>query len=113
MRPRFAASSALLACLALTSAPAVAATAPSVAWFQRTEHSLMDAIAKGDHAPWQRVLDPGFRITDEEGNVLGGAALLDFMRGLPPGLAGTIAVRELTVDDRGAFAVVRFLADET
>lgn len=112
MRARTA---ALLLSIAAGPALAVEPGTPKAeaAWFQATEQAMYDAIAKGDHAPWQRVLDPTFQITGEEGEVLTGAALLDSMHGLPPGLSGSITVRELTVQDYGTFAIVRFLTDET
>jgi len=95
------------------AAPVTNAASADAAWFQSTEQSLFDAIATGDHGPWERVLDPTFVITGEEGEVLTREALLDSMHGLPPPLTGKITVRELTVQDYGSFAIVRFLADET
>ncbi len=87
--------------------------APSQAWFQQTEQALMDAVALGDKSLWERVLDPAFVATSEEGEVVDRKALLDSLRGLPPGLSGHIAVRELTVQEFPTFAVVRYLADES
>jgi hypothetical protein len=52
-------------------------------------------------------------MTTEEGEVLGKAPFLEALGPLPPGLKGAITVRDLTVDERPAFAVVRFLADES
>ena len=85
---------------------------PAAAWFQSTEQALMDAVATGDKAVWERVLDDGFVATSEEGEVIPRLELLAGLRGLPPGLSGGIAVQELTVQDLGDVAVVRFLADE-
>jgi hypothetical protein len=89
-----------------------AASAETVAWFQKTEQGLMDSVAVGDKGPFDRVLDEGAVITSEEGEVTDRKQLLDSLRGLPPGLKGSIAVRELTVQEFPAFAVVRYLADE-
>src|SRR5262245_28018399 len=83
-----------------------------VPWFQETEQALMDAIAIGDKAPWDRVMDPRAVITTEEGEVITKADFLKNLRPLPAGLTGGIAVKELTVEEFGAIAVVRFLADE-
>jgi hypothetical protein len=94
------------------ASPPVAAAAGSDAWFQSTEQALMDAIGVGDRTPWQRAIDPAFVLTSEEGEVLDGAHLLDSLRGLPAGLSGSIAVRELTVSRFAGTAIVRFLADE-
>lgn len=35
-------------------------------WFRRTEQALMDAIGRGDRAPWERVADPTFVLTTQE-----------------------------------------------
>lgn len=72
----------------------------------------MDSIAKGDKSLWLQVLDPSFATTSEEGEVMTRQQLLDDLRPLPPGLTGSIAVKELTVNEFPDFAVVRFLADE-
>lgn len=87
--------------------------AETVKWFQTTEQSLMDAVASGDKAVWERVLDDAFVMTSEEGEVLPREQLLKDMRPLPAGLSGKISVKELTVQEFPTFAVVRYLADET
>ena len=93
--------------------PRAAAAGDSArAWFQKTEQALMDAIAAGDKAVWDRVLDEGCLYTSEEGRVLTKQELLKELTGLPPGLTGTINVEELTVQEFPAFAIVRFLANE-
>jgi len=84
----------------------------TIACFQSTEQSLMDAVASGDAAPWTRVMDDRCIVTTEEGAVQTKAAFLKDVRPLPRGLAGTITVKELTVDEFPAFAIVRYLADE-
>jgi hypothetical protein len=91
--------------------PAVT-SAETQRWFQATEQELMDSIARGDKGPWQRVLDPSFVSTSEEGEVMTKQQFLDDLRPLPQGLIGSIAVKELTVQELPGFAVVRFLADE-
>jgi len=87
--------------------------ASTTAWFQRTEQQLMDAIAVGDKAVWDRVMDERAVVTTEEGEVVSRDAFLKDLRPLPPGLTGAIVVKELTVDQRPGFAIVRFLADES
>src|SRR4249920_3138540 len=67
-----------------------------VAWFQETEQALMNAIAVGDKAPWEGVLDPRAVITTEEGDVITKADFLKNLRPLPQGLAGGIEVKELS-----------------
>ncbi len=81
--------------------------------FQALEQSLMDAVAIGDKAAWDRAMDVSCIVTSEEGEVMTKAAFLKALAPLPPGLKGSIVVRELTVQPFPAFAVVRFLADES
>ena len=57
-------------------------------------------------------MDPTYVVTSEEGEVIDRARFLDELRALPAGLKGSITVRDLTVQEFPAFAVVRFLADE-
>lgn len=91
---------------------------PSVAsdslteYFQRTEQSLVDAVAVGDRAVWDAVLDDKCVLTTEEGEVLDKQSLLKQLTGLPPGLSGSIQVTDLTVQNLGGFAVVRFRLNE-
>lgn len=86
--------------------------AETTRWFRATEQQLMDAVAKGDRAVWDRVMDPACVITTEEGQVLGKARFLDELRPMPAGLTGDISVQDLTVQQIENMAVVRFLADE-
>jgi hypothetical protein len=72
----------------------------------------MDAIAAGNKAAWDRVLDDSCVMTTEEGQVVNKRQFIADLRPLPSGLSGGIAVRELTVQHFPEFAVVRFLADE-
>lgn len=87
--------------------------APPTAWFQSTEQSLVDAIAKGDKAVWEHVLDDSCIYTSEEGQVLTKKELLNEMSGLPPGLSGRIKVEELAVQQLPTTAIVRFVANES
>ena len=99
--------------LALTATMARAAdSAADVRWFQDTEQALMDAIAAGDRRTWDRIMDAGCIVTSEEGEVIARDRFLKDLRPLPLGLSGQIVVRDLTVQEFSAFAVVRFLADE-
>ena len=81
-------------------------------WFRATEQKLMDAIAKGDKAVWDKVMDPNCEHTTEEGQVLPKEQFLAQLRPLPPGLAGDISVQDLTVQPYQDTAIVRFIADE-
>src|SRR4029450_13355521 len=108
MRSILATSAVLLA----TPARAAPLPRPTVAEFQALEQSLMDAVAAGDKAVWERALADEYVLTSEEGQVLPKKELLADFNGLPPGLQGRITVRDLTVQDAGDTAVVRYLADE-
>jgi len=99
--------------VALAAAGAGTASPATVQWFQTTEQALMDAIAVGDKAVWERVLDPECVITGEEGEVLTRAQFLDSLGPLPAGLSGRIVVKDLSVQEFPAFALVRYLADES
>lgn len=110
----------VLMTLLIFSAPAGAASAkldqpanhPAKDWFQSTEQALMDSIATGDKAVWDRVLDENCIYTSEEGQSYTKQEFLKELTGLPPGLSGSIKVEELTVQEYPTFAVVRFLANE-
>ncbi len=119
MTPRRA-SRVLVSVLALAAAKtsvAVEVDPPAsdalVSSFQATEQALMDAIAPGDKAAWERVMDPSCVVTTEEGQVLTRQQFLDELRPLPKGLSGRIVVRELRVQELPGLAVVRYLADES
>jgi hypothetical protein len=98
---------------AIAPVTARAASPEAVAWFQTTEQALLDAVAPGDKAVWERVMDPTCVVTTEEGQLLTREQFLADLRPLPEGLSGRIGVRELTVQEFPAFALVRFLADES
>ena len=100
-----------------TSASAQGASAgaapETLQWFQATEQALMDALAPGDKAIWDRIMDPACVVTTEEGQVVTKGQFLDELRPLPPGLSGGLVIKELTVQEFPAFALVRYLADES
>ena len=101
--------------LLFSAALAAVAAGPSpetVRWFQTTEQALMDALAPGDKAPWERIMDPSCLVTTEEGQVLTREEFLQDLRPLPDGLSGTIAVKDVSVREFPSFAVVRYRAEE-
>jgi hypothetical protein len=95
------------------TAAAGSSSPETLQWFQKTEQALMDAMAPGDKSVWDRIMDPSFVLTSEEGEVLPREQFLDVLRPLPEGLSGAIVVKDLTVQEYDGFAVVRYLADET
>src|SRR6476659_2073922 len=102
-----------LAILVTTALIALQPSAGSREWFEKTEQTLMDAVASGDHAVWDQIMDDACVMTGEEGEQLTKAAFLKALRPLPQGLSGEIVVRDLTVQDLKDVAIVRYLADES
>jgi Domain of unknown function (DUF4440) len=102
---------AALCSLALASPPA--ASDELSEWFRMTTQSLYDAVALGDRAVWERVLDAGCTITTEDGEVFDKVSFLQTMRPLPPGFTGRIKVRDLTLRRIQEAAVVHYWFDET
>jgi hypothetical protein len=101
---------AAMFCL-LMSAPTPAAPDPT-SWFQSTTQALFDAVAAGDKAVWDKVLDADCTITTEDGEVFDKTKFLEDLRPLPPGFSGQIKVRGLTVRSVGRAAVVHYWLDE-
>jgi hypothetical protein len=114
--PRAAVMTALSVAVATMAAaadpPKPTDAAEMLRYFRTTEQKLMDAVTKGDKSEWDKVLDPSFVMTTEEGQVLGKKQLLDELRPMPAGLTGDISVQDLTVQPVENVAIVRFLADE-
>src|SRR5262249_23954247 len=99
--------------VALAAAGAGTASPATVQWFQTTEQALMDAIAVGDKAVWERGLDPECVITGEEGEGLTRQQFLDSLGPRPAGPSGRIVVQGVSVRESPALALVRYLADES
>ena len=109
-RPDYVAWSAV--CLLLLASPPLIAAEPTE-WFRTTTQRLYDAVAPGETAVWDRVLDADCTITTEDGEVLDKRRFLEGMRPLSAGFAGHIKVRDLTVRQVGRAAVVHYWLDET
>lgn len=103
---------AAAACLLALASPQAPAAEPAD-WFRTTTQNLYDAVAPGDTAVWDRVLDADCSITTEDGDVLDRKQFLAGMRPLPAGFVGRIKVRDLTVRQLGRAAVVHYWLDET
>jgi len=100
--------------LALTLPGSAAAANDALqAWFQTRTQALFDAVAAGDRAIWDQTLDAGCMLTSEDGEVTDKAKFLAQLRPLPPGFRGKIVIRDLTVRDLGATAVVHYWMDES
>jgi hypothetical protein len=72
----------------------------------------MDAITNGDPAVWDRVMDADCIITTEDGEFQRKRRFLEELKPLPRGFSGKITVRDLTVRQLGAAAVVHYWLDE-
>ena len=109
-RPDYVTWSAV--CFLVLASPPVIAADPAE-WFRTTTQRLYDAVAPGETAVWDRVLDADCRITTEDGEVLDRRRFLEGMRPLSAGFVGHIKVRDLTVRQLGGAAVVHYWLDET
>jgi hypothetical protein len=98
--------------LLLLAVTAVGAADDPTAWFQVTTQKLYDAVALGDKAPWEAVLDTDCMVTTEDGDVFDRAKFLEELRPLPSGFSGQIKVRGLTVRSIGDVAIVHYWLDE-
>jgi len=61
---------------------------------KRATQEMLDAVARGDKAVWERYLAEGSIYADEEGRVLTKDELIKELRPLPPGYQGSIKVGE-------------------
>lgn len=98
--------------VALALQPPSSASEDVAAILQRQTQELLDALAPGSRAVWDRYLDAGVRYTTEEGTVLGKAEMLEQLRGLPEGVSGQIQVTDYKVAEHGSVAVSTYIADE-
>jgi ketosteroid isomerase-like protein len=101
--------------LLLAAATAVAAPAASpddAATLRALDQALLDAIAPGDRATWDRTLAPDAVYVDEDGHVLDRAAFLESLEPLPKGLSGHIAIADYSVRLHGDTALVVQKLDE-
>jgi hypothetical protein len=73
---------------------------------------LLDAIAPGNKAVWDRYLADNCIITDEEGNTLTKTQLLEQLRPLPSGYTGTIRIADAQVRSYGNIAIIIYRAIE-
>ncbi len=89
----------------LAAAPASPPTELEIE-LRRMTQELLDAIAPGHTAPWERYLTEGFVHLDENGVVRTKAELLKELQPLPPGLVGRIEIDKFRVTRAGATAVV-------
>ena len=107
-----AATSSAPAASALAAPASAAAPADVVATLRAADQALLDAIAPGDRAAWDRVLAPEAVYVDENGRILDRAAFLEELVPLPKGLSGHIAITDYSVRLDGDTALVVQRLDE-
>jgi hypothetical protein len=78
---------------------------------QQTQE-LVDAIATGEVAVWERYLHEAAVITAEDGAVVTKAEMVKELRPLPEGVTGTIEVTEFEARVQGPVAVTTYVDDE-
>jgi len=89
-----------------TSADAATTQQETEAALRRNTQALLDAIAPGDTAVWNRLLDSASITVDENDAVNTKAEMLAGLKPLPPGLTGNLAIADFTVRLHGDVAVV-------
>lgn len=91
-----------------TSAPAdnAATQQETEAALRRNTQALLDAIAPGDTAVWNRLLDSASITVDENDAVNTKAEMIAALKPLPAGLTGNLAIDDFTVRLYGNVAVV-------
>ena len=82
------------------------------ALLQRQTQELMDAIAAGDRAPWQRYIDERVVFVAEDGVRKTKADLVSDIHVLPPEIWGRIRVTGFDVVRHDRIAVATYVADE-
>jgi hypothetical protein len=76
------------------------------------EQQLMDAVATGDTATWNKRLNKHFFIVTEDGSRLERPDFMATMHPLPKGFSGHIKVVNPKVDFAGNTVIINYVADE-
>jgi hypothetical protein len=79
---------------------------------RRSTQSLLDAIAPGDAAVWDRLLDERAIQVDENNVVRNKAQMLAALKPLSPGLVGHLTIDDFRVVESGETAIVTHEDDE-
>lgn len=79
---------------------------------RRQTQEMVDAIATGSAAVWDRYVDSEVRYIDESGNVLRKKQLLEGIQPLPKGVSGSIRVTDFDAAVHGDTAVATYVNDE-
>jgi hypothetical protein len=97
---------ALLLILAAEVAAAPSAPPDLVSLLRAKDQALLDAIAPGDRAVWDRTLTPEAIYVDEEGHTFTRAEFLAELRPLPSGVSGQITIADFQVHRVGDTVLV-------
>jgi hypothetical protein len=104
--------SALLVIAALQSTPADPNLASVQKQLRANDQALLDAIAPGDKAVWERLLAPDAVYVDENGTVMNRAQFLAALKPLPAGSSGHISIVDYDARIHGQVALVVHKDDE-
>jgi len=88
------------------------AAGSTAAMLARATQALVDAIAPGQRAVWERYTDAAFVYVTENNEVKSRTQALDDLKPLPSGYSGWIDVQEFQCRDFGRFAVTTYIMDE-
>jgi Domain of unknown function (DUF4440) len=103
---------ALLISLPVRAADSLATASAVATELRHSTQALLDAIAPGDVAVWDRLLDDNFIQVDENDVVRNKSELLKALQPLGPGLEGHLTIDDFRVTEHGDAAVVTHEDDE-
>jgi hypothetical protein len=103
---------ALASLVGCATAPSTRAPGNTEAVLRAQTQEMLDAVALGDAAVWDRYLDPQITYVSEAGEVETKAQLLAELKPLPAGISGKIALGRFEVRQHGDTAVVLHLDEE-
>jgi hypothetical protein len=105
-------ASLAIAPLGCATGPAVRAPDNTAAVLRAQTQALLDAVAAGDTAVWDRYLDPQMIYLSEAGEIETKQQLLDELKPLPAGITGKIELGRFDVVQFGDTAVVLHIDEE-
>ncbi len=102
----------LIVMAAALTAAAGAAPTPVERTLRQYDQALLDAIAPGDRATWERLLAADAIYVDENGVLMRRGEFLNSLKPLPAGSRGTISIIDYKVELHGSTALVVHRDDE-